>query len=82
VYRKCSAETLALDASGLGHFGDALSLGEVPQGNSQNAGLVVISQCSFELLGRKIRVFPEPSNDGLVVRNAGLMLHEVSVLRL
>ena len=31
--RQCSVETLAFDASGLGHFGDALSLGDVAQGD-------------------------------------------------
>jgi hypothetical protein len=49
-------------------------LGEVAQGNEQNSGLVFIFQCSFEVLGGKIRVFPEPSNDGLVVRASRLSM--------
>jgi len=51
---------------------DASSLGEVAQDNEQKPGLVFIFQCSFEVLGGKIRVLPEPPNDGLVVRDAGL----------
>ena len=70
--RQCSLETLAFDASDLGHFGDGLSLGDVAQGDEQNAGLLLIFQYSFEILGSKFRVLPEPSNDGLVVRDAGL----------
>lgn len=66
--------------SGLGDFGDAMGLSDVAQGNEQNAGLVFIFQCRFEVLGGKIRVLPEPSNDGLVVRDAGFAFHEVPVL--
>ena len=46
--RQGSVETLALYAGRLGHFGDALSLGEVAQGDQQNSGIVLIFQCSFE----------------------------------
>jgi len=35
----------------LADFGDALDLSEVAQGNEQNAGLVFIFQCRFEILG-------------------------------
>jgi hypothetical protein len=82
VNRQCPVQTLALDASSLGDFGDALGLGEVAQGNEQNAGLVFILQCSFEVLGGKIWVLPEPPNDGLVMRDAGFAFHEVPVLSL
>jgi hypothetical protein len=64
VDRQCPVKTLALDADSLGDFSDALSLSEVAQGNEQNPGLVFIFQRSFEILGCKIRVLPEPSNDG------------------
>ena len=33
VHRQCSVKTLAFDAGSLGNFSDALSLGEVAQGN-------------------------------------------------
>src|SRR5580704_15310809 len=51
--RQCPVRTRALDAGSLGDFSDALSLGEVAQGNEQNAGLDFIFQCSFEVLGGK-----------------------------
>jgi hypothetical protein len=38
-------KTLSLDAGGLSNLGDALGLGEVAQGNEQNAGFVLIFQC-------------------------------------
>jgi hypothetical protein len=66
--------------AGLGDFGDALGLSEVAQGTEQNAGLVFIFECRFEVFGGKIRVLPESSNDGFVVRDAGFAFHEVPVL--
>jgi hypothetical protein len=39
--------------AGLGDFGDALGLSEVAQGTEQNAGLVFIFQCRFEVLAGK-----------------------------
>jgi hypothetical protein len=80
MHRQCSVKTLALDAGSLSDFGDALGLGEVAQGNEQNAGLVFVLQSRFEVFGGKIRVLPEPSDDGLFVRNAGFAFHAVPVL--
>jgi hypothetical protein len=57
-------------------------LGKVAQCKEQNAGLVFIFPCSFEVLGGKIRVLPEPPNDGLVVRNAGFAFDDVPLLSL
>src|SRR6266481_6131485 len=82
MHRQCPVKALALDAGSLSNFGDALGLSEVAQSNEQNAGLVFIFQCRFEVLGGKIRVLPEPSNGGLVVRDAGFAFHEVRVLSL
>ena len=80
MHRQCPVKALALDAGSLSNFGDALGLSELAQGNEQNAGLVFIFQCSFEVLSGKIRVLSEPPNYGLVVRNAGFAFHEVPVL--
>jgi len=82
VHRQSPVKAFTLDAGSLGDFGDALGLSDVAQGNEQNAGLVFIFQCRFEVLGGKIRVLPEPSNDGLVVLDAGFAFHEVPVLSL
>jgi hypothetical protein len=49
---------------------------------SKTWGLVLIFQCSLEILDSKIRVLPEPSKDGFVVRDARFTLLEVSVLSL
>jgi hypothetical protein len=64
VHRQRPVKVFTLDAGRLGDFGDAMGLSDVAQGNEQNAGLVFIFQCPFEVLGGKIRVLPEPSNDG------------------
>jgi hypothetical protein len=80
VDRQCPIETLAFNAGSLRNFGDALSLGKVPQGNEENTGLIFILPCSLEVLGGKIWVPPKPSNDGLVVRNAGFAFQEIPVL--
>jgi len=77
-----TVKTLSFDAGGFGDFGDALSLREVAQGHEQDARLVFIFQRSFEVLGSKIRVLAEPSNNDLVVGNAGFAFHEVPLLSL
>lgn len=74
--RQRAVKTLALNARSLGNFGDALSLRKVPQGNQQNARFVFIFQGSSQVLGRKIRILAEASNDGLVMGNSGCALHE------
>ena len=78
--RQGAVKAFSLDAGSLGNFGDALGLGEVTQCNEQGAGLVFIFQCRFEVLGGEIRLLPEPSNDGLIVRDANFAFHEVPVL--
>jgi hypothetical protein len=80
VDRQSAVKTLTLDASSLGNFGDALGLGEMAQGNQQNAGLVLIFECRFEVLRGKIRVLPESPNYRLVVGDAGSTFHEVPLL--
>jgi hypothetical protein len=82
IRRQRAVQTLALDASGLGDLGYTLRLGEVAQGNQQNAGLVFIFQCCFQVLGGEIGVLPEASNYGLIVGDAGFTFHEVSLLSL
>jgi hypothetical protein len=52
--RQCAVKTFALDAGGLGDFGDALGLREMAQRNEQNTGLVFIFQRGLEVLGSKI----------------------------
>ena len=80
--RQCPVETLPLDAGGLSNFGYALGLGEVAQGDEQNAGFVLIFQRRFEVLGGKIRVLSEPAEYGLVVGDAGFTFREASLLSL
>jgi|GEM_PF-4245191 len=56
--RQRSIETLPLNASRLCDFGNALCFGEMPQSDKQNARLVLILQCSFQVLGSELRIGP------------------------
>jgi hypothetical protein len=40
-------------------------LREVAHGNQQNAGLVFVFQCGFDVFCGELRVLAEPANDGL-----------------
>ena len=68
-------KTFALDPGGLRDFGNTLGLGEVAQGNQQDAWFVFIFQRGFEVLGGKFRVLPKPEDDGPVMRDACSALH-------
>ena len=70
---QCTVKARAFDAGRLGNFGDALSLGEVAQGNQQNAGFVLIFKCRFKGFGGKSQSFRSrrtmaPSWDTLALR--------------
>src|SRR3981189_1404294 len=61
--RQGSIEALTLDASSFGDSGDAPGLRDMPQRNQQNLGFILIFQRRFEILGGKLRVFPQPPDD-------------------
>ncbi len=43
-----AVKTFALDSGGFGYFGDALGLGQVTQGDQEDAGLVFVFQGGYE----------------------------------
>jgi len=82
VHRQRAVETLTLDPCCFGNLGDALRLREVAESKQQDARLVLIFECRLQVFGGKFRVPAEPTDDGLVVPNAGFPFHAVPCLKM